>query len=58
MKWTGSIKAVQVEIKEDLHAAAKAMASLLGVDTNDIFCLNQVLKEERRGHLDRDPQRG
>jgi len=43
MKWTGSIKAVQgikavqVEIKEDLHAAAKARASLLGIRVADLY---------------------
>ena len=37
MKWTGSIKAVQVEIKEDLHAAAKARASLLGIRIADLY---------------------
>lgn len=37
MKWTGSIKAVQVELREDLHAAAKARESLLGIRVADLY---------------------
>jgi hypothetical protein len=54
MKWTGSIKAVQgikavqVEIKEDLHAAAKARASLLGIRVADLYAdaIDRVVSAE------------
>lgn len=35
MKWTGSIKAKQVEIPEDLHAAVKAKAASMSIRTVD-----------------------